>query len=87
MEMLSEQNAKNAFLLEMFCQVKHRFAKAPLSQKLHYLVQFLQLVKKTPTKSILICTDTGEMSLATCSHLLVPNPFTKCLIFVQSYQL
>lgn len=28
MKMLSEQNAKNAFLFEMFCQAENKFAKA-----------------------------------------------------------
>lgn len=28
MKILSEQNAKNAFLFEVFCQAKHNFTKA-----------------------------------------------------------
>lgn len=28
MKMLSEQNAKNTFPFEVFCQAKHKFAKA-----------------------------------------------------------
>lgn len=55
MKTISHQNDKNTFLLEIFGQAKHKFAKALGFPEA--FIQLLQLVKKTNPLVALICSD------------------------------
>lgn len=55
MKIISHQNAKNTFLLEIFGQANHKFAKALGFPET--FIQLLQLVKKTNPVLALICSD------------------------------
>lgn len=55
MKIISHQNNKNTFLLEIFGQAKHKFAKALGFPEA--FIQLLQLVKKTNPVLDLICSD------------------------------
>lgn len=72
-EITTHPNAKNTFLLEMFGQAKHKFAKALGFPET--FIQLQQLVKKTNPVLVLICSDMSMRGELGHMFLFAPKPF------------